>query len=83
MTLEMKCEGLDAEQLARRSVPPSTMSLLGLVRHLAEVERDWRSWIGTGDSLPKLFGASGADFDGGGDHERFSPSALSELSFSG
>ena len=64
MTLEMKCEGLDAEQLARRSVPPSTMSLLGLVRHLAEVERDWRSWIGAGDSLPKLFGASGADFDG-------------------
>ncbi|MFD0745745.1 DUF664 domain-containing protein [Phytohabitans flavus] len=35
-TLEMKCAGLDAEQLAQRSVPPSTMSLLGLVRHLAE-----------------------------------------------
>ena len=31
----MKCEGLDAEQLAQRSVPPSSMSLLGLVRHLA------------------------------------------------
>lgn len=41
LTLEMKCAGLDAEQLARRSVPPSTMSLLGLVRHLAEVERSW------------------------------------------
>jgi hypothetical protein len=36
LTMEMKCAGLDAEQLARRSVPPSTMSLLGLVRHLAE-----------------------------------------------
>ena len=34
LTLLMKCEGLDAEQLARRSVPPSTMSLLGLLRHL-------------------------------------------------
>lgn len=34
-TLLMKCDGLDPEQLARRSVPPSTMSLLGLVRHLA------------------------------------------------
>lgn len=40
-TLRMKCDGLSAEQLASRSVPPSTMSLLGLVRHLAEVERSW------------------------------------------
>jgi hypothetical protein len=40
-TLEMKCEGLDAEQLARRSVPPSNLSLLGLVRHLARVEHSW------------------------------------------
>lgn len=41
LTLEMKCEGLDAEQMARRSVPPSTMSLLGLVRHMAQVENLW------------------------------------------
>lgn len=41
LTIEMKCEGLNAEQLARRSVPPSTMSLLGLVRHLAQVENHW------------------------------------------
>ncbi len=41
MTLEMKCEGLDAEQLARQSVPPSNMSLLGLVRHMARVEHSW------------------------------------------
>ena len=41
LTLEMKCADLDAEQLARRSVPPSTMSLLGLLRHLADVERGW------------------------------------------
>ncbi|HUR51789.1 MAG TPA: DinB family protein [Mycobacteriales bacterium] len=40
-TLEVKCGGLDADQLARRSVEPSTMSLLGLVRHMAEVERTW------------------------------------------
>ena len=45
ITLRMKCEGLTPEQLALRSVPPSTMSLLGLLRHLAEAERDWRSWI--------------------------------------
>ncbi|MFM9443682.1 DinB family protein [Streptomyces acidiscabies] len=61
-TLRMKCEGLTPEQLAERSVPPSTMSLLGLVRHLAEVERDWRGWIG--EPLPKLYGARDADFDG-------------------
>src|SRR5271163_2953908 len=36
LTLEMKCSGLDAEAMARRSVEPSTMSRLGLVRHLAE-----------------------------------------------
>jgi len=40
-TLELKLQGLDAEQLARRSVPPSTMSLLGLLRHLAGVENSW------------------------------------------
>jgi hypothetical protein len=64
LTLQMKCEGLDREQLARRSVPPSTMSLLGLVRHLAEVERDWRSWILPGDSAPKLYGPGDGDFEG-------------------
>ncbi len=63
MTLRMKCEGLDPEQLARRSVPPSTMSLLGLLRHLAEAERDWLNWISDGDPLPKLYGARDADFD--------------------
>ncbi|MFJ9850422.1 DinB family protein [Streptomyces sp. NPDC101150] len=64
MTLRMKCEGLDAEQLARRSVPPSTMSLLGLLRHLAEAERDWFNWISDDDPLPKLYGERDGDFDG-------------------
>ncbi|MEV5175375.1 DinB family protein [Streptomyces flaveolus] len=63
-TLRMKCEGLDPERLARRSVPPSTMSLLGLLRHLAEVERDWRGWISDGDPLPKLYGEPDGDFHG-------------------
>jgi hypothetical protein len=64
LTPRMKCEGQDAEQLARRSVPPSTLSLLGLLCHLAEVERDWRNWITSGDPLPKLCGEGDADFDG-------------------
>jgi uncharacterized damage-inducible protein DinB len=54
-TLEMKCEGLDPEQLARRSVPPSTMSLLGLVRHLARVEHSWFRRVIEGHDLPRLY----------------------------
>lgn len=40
-TLLWKCAGLTGEQLAQRSTPPSTLSLLGLVRHMAFVERIW------------------------------------------
>lgn len=64
LTLLMKCQGLDVAQLARRSVPPSTMSLLGLLRHLAEAERDWRGWILPGDPPPRLYGPGDADFTG-------------------
>ncbi|MGI8522150.1 MAG: DinB family protein [Nocardioides sp.] len=56
LTFEMKCEGLDAEQLAQRAVPPSSMSLLGLVRHLAQVEHGWfRRFIEEQQDLPRLF----------------------------
>ena len=54
-TFEMKCEGLDAEQLARRSVPPSTLSLLGLLRHLAKVEHSWFRRRLDGQDLPRLY----------------------------
>jgi uncharacterized damage-inducible protein DinB len=40
-TLELKCAGLDAADLARRALDFSTLSLLGLVRHMADVERSW------------------------------------------
>lgn len=40
-TLAMKCAGLTPEQLTRRSIEPSNLTLLGLVRHMAEVERSW------------------------------------------
>ncbi|GAB3278082.1 DinB family protein [Actinocorallia lasiicapitis] len=40
-TLAWKCDGLDDEQLRRQASPPSTLSLLALVRHMAEVERTW------------------------------------------
>jgi len=40
-TLLLKCAGLTAGQLKERAVPPSRLSLLGLVRHMTEVERQW------------------------------------------
>ncbi len=55
LTLEMKCADLDAEQLAARSVPPSTMSLLGLVRHMADVERHWFRRVMTGEEVPRRY----------------------------
>jgi uncharacterized damage-inducible protein DinB len=55
LTLEMKCADLDAAQLARRSVPPSTMSLLGLVRHLADVERNWFRRVMAQADAPPLY----------------------------
>ncbi len=68
LTLGMKCEDLSPDQLAARSVPPSTMSLLGLVRHMARVEHHWfqRVLRGQGD-LPRLYWTPehhDLDFDG-------------------
>ena len=66
-TLELKCSGLDAEQLARRSVPPSTMSLLGLLRHLARVEHHWFQRVLQGKDEPRLYRSPqqpDLDFDG-------------------
>ena len=64
LTLEMKCSGLDAEAMARRSVEPSTMSLLGLVRHLADGERLTFRVMMAGQDVPRLFGSGDSDFDG-------------------
>lgn len=55
LTLRMKCDGLSPEQLARRSVPPSTMSLLGLVRHMAFVEHTWFQRVAQETGEPRLF----------------------------
>lgn len=61
-TLKLKCAGLGPE-LAVRSVEPSTLSLLGLVRHLADVERRWFRQVLAGQEAPALF-SSAADPDG-------------------
>ena len=55
LTLQLKCEGLTPEQLATRSVPPSTMSLLGLLRHLARVEHYWFRMVLGDHPGPRLF----------------------------
>jgi Protein of unknown function (DUF664) len=56
-----KCAGLTDGQLARRAVPPSDLSLLGLIRHAAKAERLWfRQRVG-GQDLPRLYPAGEAD----------------------
>jgi len=66
-TLLTKCAGLSGEQLAARSCPPSTLSLLGLVRHMADVERTWFRHVLDGQDVPPLHWTDDepdGDFDG-------------------
>ncbi|MDX6367174.1 MAG: hypothetical protein QOK30_2250 [Nocardioidaceae bacterium] len=69
-TLLIKCDGLTGDQLTARSVPPSGLSLLGLVRHLTEVERNWfRRTLAaeTVDAVYSADGRRGGDFFGAGE----------------
>ncbi|WP_345456185.1 DUF664 domain-containing protein [Nocardioides marinquilinus] len=64
--LAAKCAGLDDDQLVLRAAPPSPLSLLGLVRHLAEMERAYGSWPqGTDRGFSWVWGdyADGAEDD--------------------
>jgi uncharacterized damage-inducible protein DinB len=54
-TIRLKCSGLDAEGMARRSVEPSNLTLLGLVRHLADVERFWFRRVMAGRDAPPRY----------------------------
>ena len=54
-TLAMKCEGLDDEQAASASVPPSGVTLTGLVQHMAEVERNWFRRVLAGEQAPPIY----------------------------
>ena len=77
-TLRWKCEGLEGEALARRGVPPSGLSLLGIVRHMTFVEWSWFEKVFEGRSTAQPFptdvdpdsdfndlhpGAAAADFE--------------------
>jgi uncharacterized damage-inducible protein DinB len=62
--LQHKCAGLTGDQLAERSVPPSNLSLLGLVRHMAKVERKWfRERIAGQELEPMYLPGLGVDAD--------------------
>src|SRR3954452_5967005 len=62
-TLALKCEGLDDKQLREASAPPTGLTLLGLVRHMAEVERSWfRRVLDRQDAPPIWY--SEEDLDG-------------------
>lgn len=54
-TLMTKCEGLDDEQLSIPAVPPSRLTLLGLVQHMAEVERSWFRRILLCEQIPPIY----------------------------
>jgi len=65
ITLELKCAGLDADAMARRSVEPSDLSLLGLVRHLSDAERYWFRQVMACEDAPSRYRQSAGD-----DHDR-------------
>jgi hypothetical protein len=58
-TLAMKCDGLGDDDLRRRSMPPSTLTLLGLVRHMAEVERTWFRRVIAAQDVPLVWSPEG------------------------
>jgi hypothetical protein len=62
-TLLWKCAGLTGEQLAQASAPPSNLSLLGIVRHMADVERAWFRIRFHGEPLPRLYDYENAAFE--------------------
>jgi len=58
-TLALKCAGLSDDDLRRQSMPPSSLSLLGLVRHMAEVERSWFRRVVDGQDVPLVWSPDG------------------------
>ena len=75
-TLAAKCAGLSDDDLRIPSVPPSALSLLGLVRHMAEVERSWFRRVIDGQDVPLVWSTDGDfqaayDADGAAPEEAF------------
>jgi hypothetical protein len=74
-TLALKCEGLTDAQLREATVPPSELTLLGLVRHLAEVERGWFRKVLAGEAAEPLYYS---DEDRDGEFHRLDEAATAE-----
>ncbi|MFF9064057.1 DinB family protein [Streptomyces sp. NPDC014891] len=76
-TLALKCRGLSPDQLRRRAIAPSGLSLLGLVRHAADVERGWFRNVLNGEGIPSHWTPPGStdwaefDVDGADPDEAF------------
>ncbi|MGX7678059.1 DinB family protein [Jatrophihabitans sp. DSM 45814] len=62
-TLRQKCQGLTPAQLLVRAVPPSDLCLLGLLRHLADVERSWLAERLAGGPVSYLYGPGDGDLE--------------------
>ena len=65
-TFELKCSGVPEAKLSERTVPPSGLTLHGLMRHLAAVERWWFRIQFAGEDIPLLYYSDDApneDFD--------------------
>ncbi|MFD8923054.1 DinB family protein [Streptomyces sp. NPDC059569] len=60
-TLALKCSGLHDDQVRLASAAPSAMTLLGLVQHMAEVERNWFQRVFAGQDVPLVFGENNRD----------------------
>ena len=80
LTLQLKRDGLDAGQVARRAVEPSTMSLLGLVRHMAEVEYGWFRRRFAGLDVPRRY-QTDADQDADFNGAVADPAVVQEITF--
>lgn len=69
-TLVTKCVGLSAKQLGEQAIPPSNLSLRGLLRYLTEVERYWFAEVFAGREPADLYCT---DEKPDGDHHDFDP----------
>jgi hypothetical protein len=74
-TLLWKCDGVSGTDLARKGVPPSNLSLLGLVRHMTFVEWHWFERVFSGDPSPQPFAT---DVDNDSDFNDLHPERAGE-----
>jgi uncharacterized damage-inducible protein DinB len=74
-TLERKCTGLSPDQMRLASVPPSNLTLLGLLRHMADVERGWFRRTLAGEDVTDRYGS---DDDPDGDFDNVATADVDE-----